>query len=765
MLDLSCLRLCGLKGTPRTAQTTRALWFVLISMVFALSTGEALAAEQRFEVGDEVEVLFLREWRSGRVLQTDPRGAVGVEYEFAATSQQRVFAQNQVRLKCEIDALAPVREWKDASGKFRIRAALLRYTGKQVTLRKVDMEEIDVPASALGNSDQRYLAKFKKETSGDSKGRVGLATVERFAGTPEAARENSFNGGPGLKEALDTARDMGMPMARGVDIDVPFGKDKKSRPMSFGGEADPQSAASSAEDLERRALTPDPAPGHLTFTQGGAAFPMDGIDNEIGAVLPVGGSDGWVLASVEPAHGSIVLGDQTTTHLLWVSLTNKKLEKIQTLPFSDLVLDYHAASHRLLTCSQSDPGKEVVLSIWQVLPTDDRSQSVLRWATPPPPHGDTPWARLVNGNTVIQRLGEHDYVGWDLAKKALRYRIQQEVFAEPVPVLSGTGKYFVLPEERRVRVFDAVSGENVCTLPQKHQVSGVAVSRDGRYLAVLNRTGLSVWDLTAPEASPRCLKADAISSGADMTMAWLDDQYLMAASGPGTLTLLNLNHDMALWSYRFGLDVVRGSERAYALVGDHLIYAAEINERGQEAVAIGAVRLPGADAEEAAAKLNSDTLMKIRRGSPIRLEVSVGKHEEQVRASLERHARNNGWNLDPNAPNVLVAEVKPGKPRQVTCNFHGRRPNETARVTPRIHSVRVLCDGTTVWEYNVHYGLSGSLSLGEGDTVQSAVDKMEKVDPTFFDRAKIPERILDPKYKRGLGASTVSNRGLVRGNN
>lgn len=717
-------------------------WLLLV-MTLAAMAGEASAADERFQLGDEVEVLFLGDWTPGTILNMDCRG-IFAEYKFAGAVQQGGFLPNQVRLHCEVDALGPAREWRDASGEFRIRAALLRYTGDQVTLRKIDMKEITVPATALGSSDQRYLAKIKKDLPGGGKGNAGLASVERFDGGMEGSRSR------------DTGSDAGM----------------DSEERSFGGGAGPRSApfgrgrglSVSADDIDRRALTPDPMPTHLVFNQGGTGFAADSFFSNIGAVIPVGGADGWVLASIETdSPGS----DGAPTRLVWVSLSNQKIEKNQTLPVSDIVLDYHAPSHRLLTCSRPPMGRpdtKLILSVWEVLPTDEAAQSIVRWQTYwQEPGSLTPWARFANGNVVIQRSAEHEYVGWDLAGKALRYHIDQEAFFRPNPAFSGTRKYFVLPEDRRVRVFDADSGKNVSTLPVERGANAVAVSRDGQRLAVLEGSSMSIWDLTDASAEPQRLQAEAIGGGFDMTMAWVDDQHLMIDRGRIDMVLFSVEHSVALWSYDFDMsvDAKKDPSRSRSLVANHLVYSATFSEGAKKGLAVGAVKLPGTDAAQAIASLDPDSLLLIRPGSAIRVEVNAGEHNDRIWAALESHVEKNGWKLDPSAPNVLYAEIKQGEPQQVTYDFKGKRPNETVSATTYAHTLRIVCGKEKAWELTANFGIPGMIAIGKNSSVQDIVNQTTKVSPEFFEGVKVPERIFDPKMRRGLGSSKVTNRGLV----
>lgn len=144
-----------------------------------------------------------------------------------------------------------------------------------------------------------------------------------------------------------------------------------------------------------------------------------------------------------------------------------------------------------------------------------------------------------------------------------------------------------------------------------------------------------------------------------------------------------------------------------------------------------------------------------------RIEVNTGSHDAQVRASLERKVKQNGWKLDPSSPNVLIAEIKQGQPRQKTYTFHGRRPNETVSYTPYNHTLRIKCGEDTAWEIMTSLGAPWMISIREDSSVQEEINRSQKTSPSFFENAKIPERILDPKKRGGFGTSKVTNRGLV----
>jgi len=53
------------------------------------------------------------------------------------------------------------------------------------------------------------------------------------------------------------------------------------------------------------------------------------------------------------------------------------------------------------------------------------------------------------------------------------------------------------------------------------------------------------------------------------------------------------------------------------------------------------------------------------------------------------------------------------------------------------------------------------LFLREGQTAQGEVSKWQAPQPGFFDTVDIPDKIIDPSKRNGLGTTEVTNRGLV----
>ncbi len=684
--------------------------------------GPTTAYAQRFEEGDKIEVLFLGEWRPGTVVEVDRRSRVLAEFEFAGGVQRRPFPASEVRWVFEAGALCRPRTWTDTSGKFKTRAVLMAVDEEKVTLRKPDMSELEVPLSKLSDEDRQFVKRLQQK---------------------------------GVSAAGPTApQGIALPPVEQFDA----GDDSGS--FAAFGEASPQ----------RAALEPDPLPGYLALKQGGVGFPMNDIFDRVGALLPVGGENILLLAAVENQNPSA----PTPTRLKWASLKDKKVVAEQLLAPGELVLDYHPPSHRLLTISsrsgafmmQQEP---IALAVWEVSTEDKTLKPIARWQSDTGATGPNldPWARLVDGDTVIHRWSDHELVAWSIKDKRLKYRISQEAFFASPPTLSGGRRYLVIPEDEHIRILESSSGKPVSILPTSDGATGVAISEDGRNLAVLGRSTISVWDLTSATSDPQKCPSNGIANAFRATLAWVNGDQLMIESDPLTLVLFSLKRQMVIWNYRLDPRALRdiGVSRAREIVNGHLVYTASAMNLQQNSMVVGAVSLPGPKVAESEAAMNAEELMALKSGTHVRLDVRAGNDTPRVQQVLTAKIAANGWVLDAASPIVMIAEMTRGSTQNVAyrpsdAGFR-RDADQSVSVTPFVSTLRIEVSQALAWQDGTSTGPPPVIQLEQGQTAQSEVDRWQNPNVEFFDYVAIPPRILDPKYRNGLGTTDVDTRGLV----
>ena len=690
-----------------------SLWLVALT---------AFAADD-YVAGDMVEVFFLGEWRPATVVQVDKRGNVGAEFEFAGGPKRQAFKKAEVRAAYESGALTRGRLWSDPSGKFKTKAALLViHDDESITIRKEDLTELKIPLANLSEADKKYIKTVKKEG--------GLAVLTG----PEPPPLEDFAGAGGAIGSFA----------------VPFtGKDAG----------------------QRTALEPDPMPAYLKMKQGGVAFGLDDERDKLGAVLPLGGPDCWVLAALENENP---WSKGLCTRILWVSLTKQKVEKRQLLPSGEAVLDYHPPSRRLLTFAALQEGDKTrwggkpVLTLWEASPTEEKVKPIVRW------NADSgegvfhePWARIVDANTILQRYKKQEYVAWDISAKAVKYRVAQESFFAPLATLSGGRKYMFLPEDNGVRVMEASTGKLLFGLPTTNGASGVAISEDGRKAAVLEDYNLVVWDLTDPSAEPQKFEAQAIGTPFRADIAFVGDERIMSDAGLFGNVLFSMKTKIALWNYKFDWNAVHEDKgrRLREIVDQHLVYAATVQAGSQRGLAVGAVQLPGPKVDEVEAMTTYESLLMLKPGSEVRLVVQTGQYDNQVRQALLKEIEKNGWVESQSAGITIEAKMGQSETQTVTYGsggFFGRaQSTETVTVTPFYSSLIVKVGDVVAWQSGTSTGAPPMIWLREGQTAQGEINKWQNPQPGFFDRVDIPDKIIDPAKRNGLGTTEVTNRGLV----
>ncbi|MDX1944398.1 MAG: hypothetical protein SFU86_03250, partial [Pirellulaceae bacterium] len=279
---------------------------------------------------------------------------------------------------------------------------------------------------------------------------------------------------------------------------------------------------------------------------------------------------------------------------------------------------------------------------------------------------------------------------------------------------------------------------------------------------------LTVWDLTNADSPGTKFQASAIGTPFGTTMSWIGGERVMAEGFAGSQVLFSLKHNMSLWSYRFDMDAVRensSGRRVREIIDQHLVYAATVESGGQRGLAVGAVKLPGPKVDEADAAFDPESLVIIKPGAAVKLDVNAGEHTERIRTALTGKIQSNGWVLSDSAPNVLTATM--GQAEQRTITYHRRglggqsAGEESVTVSPFYSTLILKVGDKQAWYGGTSTGPPPVIFLREGQTAQGEVDKWQHPNPGFFDNVTIPAKIMDPGKRGGLGSTEVTNRGLI----
>ncbi|MCU0706936.1 MAG: SHD1 domain-containing protein [Pirellula sp.] len=668
-------------------------------------------AQTRLEEGESVKVMFLNSWFDGTVLGKD-KNRYGVEFEFAGTMKREMFERAAIRKACEIDALDLARAWESSNGKFKIDAALKSFAGDKVLLAKTDGNEIEVPITSLSEKDQLYLKKFKKQFDDATKKGAVPAAVPK----------------------LPPIEDFGSPALGDIGSMIGTGS-----PSSLG----------SVPNF------------YTTFEQSGTGFYFARDRQQIVAAIPVGGPDQLVLMTARENNFQN-RGVEFQSQAYWVSLKQKKMLGSVALTPEDFIVDYDPRTKRLVSIHSDEmrgQGDQDTMTLWSLKPGDTQAEPLMRWAISVDVFDRSHFAKLITADLVLTKAARHTYVAWDTASKSIAYTFKSASFFDAPIVLTADRKSIIVPEDGKVSVIDALSGDLRFSLPvQDRHVSGANVNASGTKLAALTERHVYVWDLESRSTDPQVYEAPLIGSPFASRIEWVSDDLLLAESSMERV-LYRLSLQLPVWSYRMegAQSWLNRDPLTNQVLNGLFFYVAEPDSmRGS--IAVGAVKLPGPQVDEMTSKLNRQSLMLMKQGVRIGLKLDKVSDPGSVQQWLSEKIQANRWVLDPNASIQLHAEMGVGKTQTETYREMGIG-NKTTSVTftPHFASIVIKQGDTIVWQTGT---TTGPPPIVSGQNIQSEVAKSEVPQLDFFRVVKIPSEIIDPKYSRGFGVSKLGLRGV-----
>ncbi|MGN6133683.1 MAG: SHD1 domain-containing protein, partial [Aureliella sp.] len=632
------------------------LWSVAVG-----AAGTALGLE-RYELEEEVEVYYLGKWMPAKVRDCNKKGEVLGEFTFANRLRHEIFTPEKVRHLYESGAMTRGRLWSDATGQFKVKAALLKIAGGRVDLRTEQSKELSVPIDKLSSKDQTFIKQFQQK--------AGLAAlpVPSMPTITEFDTQNATN-------------------------------------ISGTGRTTTRWEKLDSQNI-RLQLAADPVRRGLELSQAGVGFPQASDQEKLSSLIALGGPDNWMLASI---------GENASrpTRLMWVALAKESVKKIQMLPAGEMLIDYHAASRQMLTYSkrkleEGSREEHPVLTVWQADPSTEEPKAVVSWNARLPSDNawymSAPWARFASSSLIVQRSDGRRILAWDVVGRRLAWTTPQDSFSPPRPALTAGCRYLLLPEESGLRIIDTATGAQVAHVPM-NGCSGVAAHADGRLIAAANERQILLIDLTGEQAT-RSVVPRSVGSHDKMNFSWVRDDLLCFDQGIRGYVLFSLGLELPIWTYTFDTGAYwsfdRGSDRQRSIVDDHLVYAATFTLKDKKGLAVGAVALPGEKAEAAIAAVRREDFYAVGPGSKFRLEVVAMDHSSEIRRALEKAIADNGWVYDESATNVLKAEYKRGEPREVryelTTARTGDRQVQSATIVPYIATLKLMIGEHEAWQ-------------------------------------------------------------------
>lgn len=607
------------------------------------------------------------------------------------------------------------RLWKDASGKFQIRAALVEQTATTVRLHTADGRELSVPIQRLSQADQDYLKSLSAPAENPFSG--GKPLPGAASAKPSSAGAAS-GGLRALPESKSVGAEMALP-ATGTTVDL---------------------ASSPVE----RPFVPDPRPDVPALAA--AVVPVCSVDpyDKVSLPVPMDLAQGRFLISI--GRNLVSKPQEIRGRIYAVSLAGKKSEVVWEHPRAVRVWDHDAASGRTLivdNLDHSERGGDLVM----VEGLDKGSASPLyrRMLPGAGKVGAAPrveWARLLSGSHAAVIVDRVLYV-WDLPAAKLLYRVEKVDASEP-PVFSGSQQLMAIPQRGKVLIVETASG-TVCksVATEARTTPGAAFNASGRLLAICASNQYLVWDCVKDKAVSQATTTEHLGAH---PIHWLGPKMFRAALGDA----IQLDLGMSVWKYTLS------TSTEPVIVGNMLVSATTHDQ-----CTVTCVEIPHKSAQESVDRLMraGDAAMLVRPGSAVAVAVETTEQVDRaaIQASLAQAAEKAGWKVAQRAPITLVAKIGRGKTREL--QYHslggGGRTTSTATITPFTAELEIRSGSDVLWSRSSMNHVPMLLRLQEGETVQDAVKRYERPNPEFFAMLDLPPRIPKPEIAAKVGMSTL----------
>ncbi|MEZ6096091.1 MAG: SHD1 domain-containing protein [Pirellulaceae bacterium] len=670
-----------------------------LSVLFAVSVkAQTMSWNRQFEIGDDCFVYHFNQWKPAVIADVDGKKFL-VEMEFAGSTQQGVFTGKELRFPWEEYALCGKKTWEDSSGQFTIDAVPVGVdiVANTIKLHNVETDdEIDVPIDRLCDKDQKLVSKL-----------------------------------------IDQA-------AKAAPAVLPMEEFTDSTGYRFSDWSAP------VENLY--SISPDPAPYVVSLPMAGVGIPRTDFFEKINRIIPIGGDDGWVAIGTKGEFG------RSPSRLIWASLKKRKIMREHAMPSTEVLLAVEPRSQLVLTFSDS---RDKALTLWKSEPDQKIPQAMIRWRSESGSTRIDDWfGEIISDTVVLHRWGTASYVAWDIEKKETVYKFDQESFFNADPKLSPGKKWIALPEDDRVRILSAATGDTVAVLNTNGRGSGIGFNDAGDKMYVVTDREVSIWELgsTTP---PIRIPAFQVGSPFGSSVECLNDRYLFIDGD----VLFDLQLEMPVWRY-WNMAEMESTEimnqrrdGAISVADGKLCYSAF--HFWADSLVVGAVNFPGNGVYEAIDSVDLEKLFVLQTGDRVNVQIQCGQYDSIVNAAIANAMEKVNWTYDPNSKFTIHAKMYRGATQSAVYHTTGGG-SQTVSTTPYVSSIEIKDDNDRViWSsQTASGGLPPVVFVRGNETIQSRVGRFQQENPEFFNSIVFPDRIKDPQYSRGFGTSEISLQGI-----
>jgi len=350
----------------------------------------------------------------------------------------------------------------------------------------------------------------------------------------------------------------------------------------------------------------------------------------------------------------------------------------------------------------------------------------------------------------------------------IAYEFKPESFFGARITLSPDRKHIISPEDGFISVYDAVTGEPTTRISTGgKRIAGAKVNPKGTKLAAIGTSEILVWDLRKKSPEPEVYPAPLIGTPFTGRIEWIGDNHLLGEDSFDRV-LYSLKLKLPVWTYKMNISdgFTNRNPLKSMVVNGLFFYVAKpgISASRGTSLGVGAVELPGPKVLDVTKNASKNDLLLVKPGAKVRIDTSgLQQNQSEIYGWLSQKAEENGWIVDEDAEISLKGMMGTGATQTVqyfVSNSLLDRSNgrwETVTFTPHWSKLRLVRDGYILWQKGT---TTGAPSIIRGSNIQQRVQSFQTPRVQFFKNINVPKEILNPKYGRGFGVSSLGLRGI-----
>lgn len=730
-----------------------------VSLLAQRSAAQQPAAE--FQVGDQVELTWAGEPVTGEVLERTRTGWFKVRFTWQGREMTPTLPPDNLRpaagdgaAEAAVTAAnnAPVRTWKDASGKFEIQAAFAGQDAAGVRLKKADGKTIRVPLDKLSQADQQYVQELLKPAA------------DAPADKP-ADPANPFEGA----EVIGAAK---------LPAKLPARRTARAAPakQEYDREADYSAVRGVVLQPEGKGFVPD------------AAVPLDMDPADRTAALgAAGGHDRFfegprgILIAREKGEAVLAAvnsppGGERRVRLLRCDLATMQPAGEIEAPSLATPVDISPSGQLLACLPDWTARRHGEPEMIEIVKLDDDLAPVRRWNMGERSQGDKRFDHLyfLGEDKLLSTSAWGSIVLWDIDQARALWQLKLQSHYQPA--LSAGRKQIAVKIDRTIGVFDTLTGDTLARFDAQTEPTGVlSFSADGTRLAALSSRVLHVWDIASGRLVgevwfPKQMWARSLD--------WCGGDYVLVDRG----FLVDLAKRVVVWEY----DLPTGKPDAIARMEGGKYWVA--GGSGSSGYQLSALTVPDPLAAAKGNSLRADQVLAVKPGAPVSIKINLpgatAEEVQKVTKVLIDEVKRVGLVLTPNAPLVIECSIADAGEEKATYERFGAgfgppfgpaipplpigprfgprfgpfarsEPGEGATIQKRLSVLAVKENGQELWVASGHFGAPFQITIKDGQSVQDAVNEQKGNPVQFFLTAKLPRYLARHPEDAAYGKSKL----------